>query len=414
ALRRSLALVTGGPGTGKTTTITRLLLLLLEQARQAGAEPPRMALAPAAGPAADRMAQSVRNASERLRASGIDPDLLATLPAEASTLHRLLGTLPDSPRFRHDAANPLPFEVVVVDEASMVDLPLMCKLVDAVAEGARLLLLGDPDQLPSVEAGDVLAGMLAAARETRGPLAGHCVHLQKGYRQAAGFELAPLAAAVRTGDADGLLATLRGRPGAGVHFHEGMDDLLASSERGVLLAHWRSLATAGSPDAALALAGNVRLLTALRTGPQGSQALNARIEEAVAGIHRDPWFQGRLLLVTENSYRHKLFNGDIGVCLRDADGAMMAWFPGRAVGEVRGFHPASLPAHESAFAMTVHKAQGSEFDSVWLQLPRHPNRVLSRELLYTALTRARSELHLCATEGILRDTLARRVERVSG
>ena len=120
------------------------------------------------------------------------------------------------------------------------------------------------------------------------------------------------------------------------------------------------------------------------------------------------------MLVTENSYRHGLFNGDIGVCLRDDGGAMLAWFPGQGAGEVRAFHPASLPAHESAFAMTVHKSQGSEFDAVWLLLPRHANRVLSRELLYTALTRARRELHLCANEAILRETLGRGVQRVSG
>ncbi|HEU4814073.1 MAG TPA: exodeoxyribonuclease V subunit alpha [Xanthomonadaceae bacterium] len=412
ALRRALLLVTGGPGTGKTTTITRLLLLLVAQARHAGAPTPRIALAAPTGRAADRMAQSVRTTIERLHEAGVDPTLLEALPHAASTLHRLLGTIPDSPRFRHDAANPLPFDVVVVDEASMVDLPMMCKLVEAVADGARLLLLGDPDQLPSVEAGDVLSGIVAAA--DGGPLAGHRVHLQRGYRQAEGFELAPLATAVRDGDADAVLASLRDHPGAGVQFHEDMDDPLGAQVREPLLAHWRMLASAPSPAEALALAGQLRLLAALRTGPQGTQALNARIEDALAGGHRDPYFQGRLLLVTENSYRHRLFNGDIGVCLRDDGDAMLAWFPGQGAGEVRAFHPASLPAHESAFAMTVHKAQGSEFDTVWLLLPRHPNRVLSRELLYTALTRARRELHLCATEAILRETLGRQVQRVSG
>ena len=412
ALRRALLLVTGGPGTGKTTTITRLLLLLVAQARQAGAPAPRIAMAAPTGRAADRMAQSVRSAVERLHHAGVDPSLLEALPHEASTLHRLLGTIPDSPRFRHDAAHPLPFDVVVVDEASMVDLPMMCKLVEAVADGARLLLLGDPDQLPSVEAGDVLSGIVTAA--DGGLLAGHRVHLQRGYRQAEGFELAPLATAVRDGDADTVLAMLRDRPGAGVHFHEDLDDPLALQVREPLFAHWRMLASAPSAAEALAMAGQLRLLAALRTGPQGTQALNARIEDALAGPHRDPYFQGRLLLVTENSYRHRLFNGDIGVCLRDDSDAMLAWFPGQGAGEVRAFHPASLPAHESAFVMTVHKAQGSEFDSVWLLLPRHANRVLSRELLYTALTRARRELHLCASEGILRETLDRQVQRVSG
>jgi exodeoxyribonuclease V alpha subunit len=352
----------------------------------------------------------------------VDPVLLDDLPGEASTLHRLLGTVRDSPRFRHGADLPLPFDIVVVDEASMVDLPLMCKLAEAVADDARLLLVGDPDQLPSVEAGDVLAGILAST--DAGALQGHRVHLERGYRQVEGFALAPLSAAVRAGDADAALARLRDAPGTGVHFHEGLDDpldggalderALAGRARDGLLAHWRALADAASPAESLALAGRVRLLSALRTGPQGTLALNARIEDALAGPHRDAYFQGRLLLVTENSHRHRLFNGDTGICLRDDDGTMLAWFPGHGADGVRMFHPAALPAHESAFAMTVHKAQGSEFDSVWLQLPRAANRVLSRELLYTAITRARSELHVCGTEQIVRHALARRVHRVSG
>ena len=162
ALRHSLLLVTGGPGTGKTTTITRMLVLLVAQALQAGAAPPRIALAAPTGRAAERMAESVRNAVHALAQAGIDPALSAHLPTAGTTLHRLLGTIPDSPSFRHHADNPLPLDVVVVDEASMIDLPLMAKLVEAVPDGARLVLLGDPDQLPSVEAGDVLAGILAA------------------------------------------------------------------------------------------------------------------------------------------------------------------------------------------------------------------------------------------------------------
>jgi len=156
----------------------------------------------------------------------------------------------------------------------------------------------------------------------------------------------------------------------------------------------------------------VRLLTALREGAQGAAALNQRIEEALAGTQRDPYFHGRLLLITENSYRHGLFNGDIGVVQRDAAGVPVAWFAGRD--GMRGFHPASLPAHTGAFAMTVHKAQGSEFDTVWLLLPKQDARTLSRELLYTGVTRARRELHVCASEPVLQAALARHAQRVSG
>lgn len=446
ALRRALLLVTGGPGTGKTTTIARLLLLRIAQAQTAGVAVPRVALAAPTGRAAERMAESLRAAVAQAVAEGIDPAVAAVLPAGASTLHRLLGVIPGLPRFRHDADNPLPFDLVVVDEASMVDLPLMCKLVEAVADGAQLILLGDADQLPSVEAGDVLAAILQATgpgdapdrQDARalapllggaseavagegGDLAGHRVHLLRGYRQAEGFALAPLADAARTGDADGALALLRSGTLEGVRFHEDVDDPLQSHGE-ALLSHWRALATAADPAQALRDAGRLRLLTAVRAGPQGARTLNARIEQLLAeggsGARRlggaSPWFQGRLLLVTENSYRHGLFNGDVGICLRDAQGTLVAWFAGEGDAPVRGFHPAALPAHESAFAMTVHKAQGSEFDEVWLQLPARDARVLSRELVYTGLTRARRRLHLAGSEGVLRAALARHAQRISG
>ncbi len=453
ALRRTLLLVTGGPGTGKTTTIARLLALRVAQAMQAGHAPPRIALAAPTGRAADRMADSLRAAVQGMAARGVDAAVLDALPAAASTLHRLLGVIPDRPDFRHHAGHPLPFDIVVVDEASMVDLPLMCKLAEAVPDGAQLILLGDPDQLPSVEAGDVLAGILRAAGDgatlrtddaaalapllgdahpsaadaapqatlplfpappATPALHGHRIHLTRGWRQSDSLALAPLADAVRRGDAGETLALLRGGQLANVHFHEGADDPLAAP--GVdLLAHFRALAQTADPAEALARARRLRLLTALRDGPQGARGLNARLEAQLSGrrIGSPPaWFPGRLLQITENSYRHGLFNGDVGVCLPDADGALLAWFPG---GDgVRAFHPAALPAHESAFAMTVHKAQGSEFDAVWLQLPRRDARVLSRELLYTGLTRARTALHIAGSADVIAAALARHAGRVSG
>lgn len=480
ALRRTLLLVTGGPGTGKTTTIARLLLLRIAQAQAANTPAPRIALAAPTGRAAERMAESLRAAVARAIAGGIAPTLADALPTGASTLHRLLGVIPDSPQFRHTADNPLPFDLIVVDEASMVDLPLMCKLVEAVADGTQLILLGDADQLPSVEAGDVLAAILQAAgpgdtlqphdaealqpllgsarpdttpastqtvsHTNTGGLSGHRVHLLRGYRQADNFALTPLADAIRTGDADTALALLRSGELAGVHFHEDGEDLLALG-RDALLTHWRALADAQDPAAALRDAARLRLLTAVRAGPQGARGLNARIEQLLAdtgpGARRlgsaSPWFQGRLLLITENSYRHGLFNGDVGICLRSdetpssgpgqsggtanrydpstdsrAQAPLVAWFEGDGDGQVRGFHPAALPAHESAFAMTVHKAQGSEFDTVWLQLPTRDARVLSRELLYTGITRARRALHLAGSEAVIRAALARHAARISG
>lgn len=442
ALRHPLVLVTGGPGTGKTTTIARLLVLLAAQAVQAEQPLPRVALAAPTGRAAERMAESLRLAVQRLRLLGIAPALCDAMPSTGTTLHRLLGVIPDAPRFRHHADNPLPYDVVVVDEASMIDLPLMTKLVEAIASGTRLVLLGDPDQLPSVEAGDVLSAILRAsgdglgtqaddAQALRGLLAppslqplaepirfgGRRVQLQRGYRQTDALDLAPLAQAVRAGEADTALALLRGGTLAGVHFHEDQSDPL-QQHREQLLAHWRGLGEAADPGQALANAGRIRLLTAVREGPQGARGLNARIEALLAGVPRPGmapgYFHGRLLLVTENSYRHRLFNGDIGICLADRYGGVTAWFPGDTPDQPRGFHPGALPAHESAFAMTVHKAQGSEFDAVWLQLPRRDNRVLSRELVYTGMTRARHALHVLGSAEVIGAALKRHASRLSG
>jgi len=442
ALRHPLVLVTGGPGTGKTTTIARLLVLLAAQAVQADQALPRVALAAPTGRAAERMAESLRLAVQRLRLLGIAPALCDAMPSTGTTLHRLLGVIPDSPRFRHHADNPLPYDVVVVDEASMIDLPLMTKLVEAVADGSRLVLLGDPDQLPSVEAGDVLSAILRASGDGLGtqaddaqalrallapealqPLApprrfaGRRVQLQRGYRQTDALDLAPLAHAVREGNSATALALLRVGTLAGVHFHEDQSDPL-QHHREHLFGHWRGLGEAADPGQALANAGRIRLLTAVREGPQGARGLNARIEALLAGVPRPGmapgYFHGRLLLVTENSYRHRLFNGDIGICLIDRQGSVTAWFPGETPDQPRGFHPGALPAHESAFAMTVHKAQGSEFDEVWLQLPRRDNRVLSRELIYTGMTRARQSLHVLGSAEVLEAALARHASRLSG
>ena len=442
ALRRALLLVTGGPGTGKTTTIARLLALRVAAALHAGRAPPRIALAAPTGRAAERMAESLRHAVARMAAVGVPAGVRDALPSGAGTLHRLLGTIPDRPDFRHGADNPLPHDVVVVDEASMVDLPLMRRLVEAIGPGTQLILLGDPDQLPSVEAGDVLAAIVraagsgdglcaddahalapllgrVAAAQGDGALASHRVHLERGWRQGDALHLAPLADAVRRGgDAaarEHAIELLRGGTLAGVSFRSGAFDPSRDAPR--LLAHWRALARMDDPAEALREAGRMRLLSAVREGPQGTRRLNERIAAQLAGqrIGAQPaWFPGRLVLITENSYRHGLFNGDTGICLPDASGTLTAWFPGDDPAHPRAFHPAALPAHESAFAMTVHKAQGSEFDAVWLVLPTRPNRVLSRELLYTGLTRARSELHVVAEEGILREALSRHASRMSG
>lgn len=438
-LRQRLALVTGGPGTGKTTTVARMLALLA--ARAPGT---RIALAAPTGRAAARLAEAVTDALARDVADGrLDADVAARVPRQAQTLHRLLGWQRTG-AFRHDATLPLPYDVVVVDEASMVDLPMMAKLVDAVAPAARLVLLGDPDQLPAVEAGDVLGALCAAAGDgealppalARGasealqapvpevglerdadratPLAGHRIHLTRGYRQANAAGIAALARAVQQGDTVAALEQLRA--GAdGVHWLDtgapgfGPGALERRLEADVL-PQYRALAQADDPQSALRLATRVRVLTALRHGPAGAQAWNAWFAQRLGG--GDPWFQGRLVMVTANSYRHGLFNGDTGVCWPDADGNPVVWF--EQEGKLRAWSPGQLPQHDTAFATTVHKAQGSEFHQVWLLLPARVSRLLSRELIYTGVTRARKVLKVVASSQQLSDILLRKSKRWSG
>ena len=437
ALSSRLTLITGGPGTGKTSTIARILVLLAEQARHAGRAPPRLALAAPTGKAAARLAEALHeNLHALIRRGAIAPEFAATLPTAAQTLHRLLGWRSDSIDFRHDAQHPLDVDAVIVDEASMVDLPLMTKLVEAVPPEARLILLGDRDQLASVETGDVLAALCDAAGDgrafpaafahrasallgsavastpepARGALAGHRADLQHSYRQSSGFELAPLAAAVRDGDADAAIAGLQMRRYAGVRWQQRDDSDLADYLREHAIAQFRALGEAADPAQALALARDYRILTALRFGAAGSQTLNALIG---AALHPrgDALFHGQLLIVTRNSYRHDLFNGDTGVVWRGEDG-LRVWFE-TGTG-LRDWLPSQLPAHESAWALTVHKAQGSEFGRILLALPEHDARVLSRELVYTGITRCRHGLQLWATEAVLRGAIGRRGRRESG
>ena len=287
----------------------------------------------------------------------------------------------------------------------MIDLPMMARLLDAVPAHARLLLVGDPDQLPSVDTGDVLAALAAS------PLPQ--VRLTRVHRQRAGVAIGALAARIRDGDADGAIAGLASDAFAGVDWRANDERRLVADVLAHALPAYRAVRDAASPEAALAAARTFRVLTALREGPSGSIGLNAHIAAALqpagAGAHA---FHGLLLMVTANSVRHGLFNGDIGVVRVEADGEPRVWFDG--VDGVRAWPPSELPAHEPAYALTVHKAQGSEFGRVMLVLPDSGSRVLSRELLYTGLTRARDHVALWGREPVLREAIARRAERWSG
>ncbi|MFT4256712.1 MAG: exodeoxyribonuclease V subunit alpha [Pseudoxanthomonas sp.] len=429
ALRQKLLLLTGGPGTGKTTAVARMLALLL-----AGDKAPRIALAAPTGRAAARLGEAIASSVQRdVEAGRLDAALAQAIPQQAQTLHRLLGWRSGSVEFRHHADNPLPFDVVIVDEASMIDLPLMAKLVGAVRDAATLILIGDPDQLPAVEAGDVLGALCDAsgdgatlppalsalataelqaqvpATQIAAPLSGHRVHLQRAYRQAGSARLMQLAKATGSGNADAVIAALRDN-GEGVRWREGDARQLEAALAEFALPAYRDMLAAPDPQSALQLSTRVRVLTALRNGPFGAAAWNAWFARKLGGNSASPWFHGRLVMVTANDYRLNLFNGDTGIAWQDENGDIAVWFERHAA----PWRPAQLPAHETAFAGTVHKAQGSEFDRIALILPDTDARVLNRELVHTALTRARSEALLWAGERSLREAIGRRSRRDTG
>ena len=407
--RRWVTVLAGGPGTGKTTTVARLLALLRAQP----GPPSRVALAAPTGKAAARLAEAVRGAAARLPAE--DQERLGTL--EASTVHRLLGWRPGSKsRFRHDAANPLPHDVVVVDEMSMVSLTLMARLLDAVRVDARLVLVGDPDQLSSVEAGAVLA-------DITGPAQTSVVRLTHNWR----FEgtIARLADAIRTGDADSAVALLTSGaadvalapvdPAAGLDAGApGLDELarrLAGSAEDA-----RRAAASGDAGAALEAVERHRLLCAHRRGPYGVTRWNLEVEQWLArtlpGYAADgEFYLGRPLLVTANDKDLDLWNGDTGVVTQTQQGLRAAF--ARADRPLL-YPPARLDAVQTVHAMTVHKAQGSQFAAVTLVLPPPESPLLTRELLYTAVTRATTRVLLLGDEAAVRAAVARPANRASG
>ncbi len=399
------ALVTGGPGTGKTHSVARMLTALAEEA-QARNEHLRIALAAPTGKAAARLGESLRT---QLAELDLPEAVAAQLPRDAKTVHGLLGVSPWRPQPRFDRAAPLPLDVVVVDEVSMVDLPLMAKLVAAIPESARLILLGDPDQLSAVEAGSVLGALVEAAEDGR---LGSChVALTRSHRFGADSTLGALATSITQGDADAALKTLADAGGAALVVDARLTILVDSAAEA-----YRTVIDASDPASALRAARGFRVLTALRHGTSGCLALDraiARRLQRMLGARTDEsWWRGRLVLVTANRPELGLFNGDTGVVWPEADGTLKVWFEAGA-GAPRAFVPAVLPPHEGAFALTVHKAQGSEFDRVAL-VTGPDSAVLTRELLYTGVTRARSGIRLYSTPETLQRGIANRTFRMSG
>ncbi|MFW5473167.1 exodeoxyribonuclease V subunit alpha [Knoellia sp. CPCC 206450] len=390
---RATTVLTGGPGTGKTWTVAALLRAL----RFADGSIPRVALAAPTGKAAARMNEALES---RLGAGVFDP---------AVTIHRLLGPLPrTTTRFRHDRANPLPHDVVVVDEASMVGLGLMARLVDALSPETRLLLVGDPEQLASVEAGTVLADLVRGL----GPHA-DVVELTENRRSVPAIQ--ELARAVRSGEPEEVLAILEASH-AEVRFIDTdqptLADLVAVTEQARAL---RELAIAGDLSAAVARLSEARLLCGRRSGPHGIRRWNRLVEQALTEhapeVAYQPFYLGRPLMVTRNDHGLGLSNGDTGVVVRGVDGnPLAAILTGQGI---QTFSPWRLADVETMHAMTVHKAQGSEANDVTVILPPLISRLLTRELLYTATTRAKARLTVIGSREAIRAAVTTPIERSS-
>jgi exodeoxyribonuclease V alpha subunit len=405
-----LHVIAGGPGTGKTTQVAHMVAELIEQAVALAERPPLLALAAPTGKAAARLQEAVHAETARLPVGESARELLLAL--RASTLHRLLGWRPGShSRFAHDRGNRLPHDVVIVDETSMVSLSLMARLVEAVRPEARLILVGDPGQLTSIEAGVVLGDIVGSG-------IGGIVVLERVHRFGGG--IAQLADAIRRGDGDAAVAALSGASGdvtwlpLDVHESEAGLELVRSRAvaAGVAVA---AAAREGAAGRALSALGGFRLLCAHRRGPYGVSDWTSRVQGWLAGEIEDVErrdYVGRPLLVTENDYELGLYNGDTGVIVQGAGERPTAAF--ERGGELLRFSPLRLGAVETVYAMTVHKSQGSQFDTAAVLLPPESSRILTRELLYTAVTRARTELILVGTEAAVRRAVERPVARASG
>ncbi|HEY5512680.1 MAG TPA: exodeoxyribonuclease V subunit alpha [Geomonas sp.] len=442
AVSRRFCVISGGPGTGKTSTVVKVLALLLEQGKKQ-AKPPepsgscRIALAAPTGKAAARLKESIMGGVECAE------EVRALIPEEVSTIHRLLGYVKGSCSFRHNRDNPLPYDLVIVDEASMVSLPLMAKLVDALRHDTRLILLGDRDQLASVEAGAVLgdicdtggihgfsapfaelaaelAGDRLAVQGATGALGDAVVLLRKSYRFSSASGIGRVGALVNAGNGAAALAAFKDAAFPDISLAQtpqaaDLGDALA--ER--IVAGYGAYLKESSPQEAFARFGQFRMLCAMRSGPFGVESVNRLVEErlAKAGLINPEgrWYAGEPIMITRNDYNLALFNGDVGLILPDPESGfeLRAFFPSGAAG-MRKVLPLRLPDHESAFAMTVHKSQGSEFDRVLLILPDRDAPLLTRELLYTAITRAKKSVELLGSDELFVTAVQRRIVRRSG
>ncbi len=401
AMEKSLCLISGGPGTGKTTTVVKILALFY---RFAGSNI-RIGLAAPTGKAAMRLHESVRSAL----AASTSPMLGEVGELEAMTLHRLLGPVRNSIRFKYNDENPLPWDVLIIDEASMVDLAMMSKVVAALKPSCRLILVGDKDQLASVESGAVLAECTAG-------LPANTVQLQKSYR----FDgaIRDLAAAINRGDAKSGWQLLEDSQQERVSVYGGAVAPYAGQQYEDYLREVDNYPDCSLQDIFAAFS-KFQLLSATRNGTGGVVSINQAVENHLQKkgwmpSQRAEWYNGRPIMVTVNDYSLGLLNGDVGICLEDKQtGELRVWFE-RGDGSYTSFLTSRLPAHETVYAMTIHKSQGSEFDNVLVVLPEAESRILSRQLLYTAVTRARERVQLATSFDLFSQAVSYSYPRTSG
>ena len=427
ATQRRFMVISGGPGTGKTTTVVKLLAALAALSSR----PLVMAMAAPTGKAAARLTESVRAARDSLP---VAEAVRSQLPDKAQTLHRLIGLIPGTARPRHHAANPLPLDVLVVDEASMVDLSLMAQTVAALPPHARLILLGDKDQLASVDAGAVLGDICSrqawrsetAALLTAGGfglpgviddaaiLADSVVVLEKSHRFGAHSGIGRLARAVNAAAESDVSALLVDDSLTDIRQMATLPDaagLLAQRD-----AYWQQLDVQGGSEDYQALFAAFNHFMLLAAERHRVTQINQQIESALLTLGRkaadSDWYAGRPIMVTRNDYGIGLFNGDIGLTVV-REGRLRVIFP-TADGAWREVAPGRLPEHDTVYAMTVHKSQGSEFGTVWLALPEAPTATLTRALVYTAITRARSAFVLAGNLAVLAAGVKNAPPRQSG
>ena len=440
SFRNGLCVISGGPGTGKTFAVARILALLIEQNRDRRLN---IALTAPTGKAATRLQEAIKKAKVGLNCG---ESVKAAIPDEASTIHRLLGSISNSPSFRFNRENPLPYDIVIIDEASMVDLALFSRLAQAIRPQSRLILLGDKDQLASVEAGSVLGDIcdtgtmhrfsppfIADCYRATGEEIGDCasdkpwtgmhdciIQLTKSHRFSSTSGIHAVSQAVNAGNSSEAIDLIRNGNFGDIHWKSlPRPEKLSRRLQDWITETYTAYLKATDPLEAFDLFNRSRILCVLREGPYGVHNLNIAVEHILQNkglIDRGRrWYSGRPVMITKNDYSLRLFNGDIGITMTDheKDGEPRVFFAGPD-GSVRSYPPLRLPDHETVYAMTVHKSQGSEFDEVLLVTPDRDTRVLTRELIYTAITRAKERIQIWGKEDISLTAIQRRIQRSSG